>query len=190
MSPPLSPHAAHQSQKTTSSLGWSMLKNTSPHSPKPLLSTYPMLSSPTMKTPRLSASLLPLAKLSKNSPQYPLEPWKSFCALTQTLMKPSMPLPMDSSPPSTTAPWPLAKSSTPPTQGSNNSANKSPPVALKSPIFRNDWEPSTSPPASNPTWATYPTPSPSALGNVSSHNLSGGWAWEKSRWWQGEKETN
>src|SRR6266851_3200935 len=54
--------------------------------------------------------------------------------------------------------------------------------------YKDDWELWTSPPASSPTWATYPTPCPSVREKESFPNSSKGWGQERSRWWQGERE--
>src|SRR6266851_9293880 len=127
--------------------------------------------------------------MTKNSLQCPLELPKSSYAHIQTLMKQSMPSPMDSSPPYTTAPWPPVRNSTPVTPESSSSTTNSLCAVWKSPASKDDWELSTSPLGSSRTWATLPTLSPSAQANKSSHSSSEGWVWERSRCSLDEKGT-
>src|SRR6266851_2223909 len=104
MNPPSPPAIPPSCRTTTKSPDSSLSRNAYPPSPRPPSPTCPVSSSPMMKTPHPSTSQMPPTKPSKTFPQYPLEPLKSSCVLTQISKKPSTPSPTDSSLPYIAAP--------------------------------------------------------------------------------------
>src|SRR6266851_881633 len=174
MSPPPSPLPAPQWVKTSMTPPpSSLLKNNSQLLPKPPPPTS-LASLYQTKNPHPFASPPPSRRTTKNFPQYHLRPLKSSCTRIWISTRQSTPSPMASLPPSTAEPSPPAKSSMPAAPESNSSTTSSLLVASKSPTSKDDWEPSTSPQGSNQTWATWPTPSPSAPASELFPSSSGG----------------